>query len=201
MKNKKSIITLAIELTFFIFIVSVWSLSPVPEGERLAEALQDTTSHAKQEDPADSSRRGGMMGGRRGMMQGRGMMGGGMMGGMMGQPVDTTQGKRWVAPTWTDTLTNPVAGNAAAAKAGKTVYANTCAICHGTAGEGNGPAGNNLNPRPANLTLSRVQNQSDGAIFWKITTGYGMMASYKEALSQKQRWEVVDYIRKLGKKE
>ena len=39
----------------------------------------------------------------------------------------------------------------------------------------------------------------DGAIFWKITNGRPPMASYKLALKDSQRWQLVNYIRELGK--
>jgi len=42
-----------------------------------------------------------------------------------------------------------------------------------------------------------VQNQSDGAIYWKITNGNPPMASYKETLTEEQRWQLVNYIREL----
>jgi mono/diheme cytochrome c family protein len=106
----------------------------------------------------------------------------------------------WVAPAWADTLKNPVAGQESAAIAGKKIFSSYCVACHGTGGEGNGPAATGLNPSPANLTLPRVQNQSDGAIFWKISTGRNGMAPYKESLSARQRWALVDFIRSLVNK-
>jgi len=107
--------------------------------------------------------------------------------------------KTWVAPESADTLKNPFKGDKKATEAGKKIYAQLCAVCHGNSGKGDGIAGMSLKPRPADLTSETVQKQSDGAIFWKITTGRPPMASYKATLTDEQRWQVVNYIRTFRK--
>jgi len=106
----------------------------------------------------------------------------------------------WTAPPEADKLKNPLAGNPAATAEGKKLFMSTCNVCHGDKGKGDGPAGLALTPRPANLTSVKVQSQSDGAIFWKITNGNPPMASYKEIFTEEQRWQLVNYIRELGGK-
>ncbi len=105
----------------------------------------------------------------------------------------------WKAPKEADQISNPMKGNADAVKAGKKLYRQQCAICHGDTGKGDGVAGMNLNPRPASFLSERVQNESDGAIFWKITNGNPPMAAYKDLLTEEQRWQLVNYIRTLSK--
>ena len=105
----------------------------------------------------------------------------------------------WKAPAVTDMITNPLKGNAAATAEGKKTFIQICAPCHGDKGKGDGIAGLALNPRPANYTSDKVQLQSDGALFWKITTGRPPMASYQDLLNETQRWQLVNYIRELGK--
>lgn len=141
-----------------------------------------------------------MMG--RGMMNGAmgsGMMGNGMMSGQTGNN-SSQQGGKWIAPASASKVKNPVAGIAAATKEGQELFNSQCVICHGPEGLGNGVAGASLSPHPANLTADSVQDQTDGAIYWKITTGNPPMASYKNVFSDRQRWDLVNYIRKLGKK-
>ncbi len=105
----------------------------------------------------------------------------------------------WIAPKSADNIKNPLAGDANAAKAGKKLYNQMCAVCHGSKGKGDGMAGVNLKPRPSNLASNKVQSQTDGAIFWKISEGRAPMASYKKAFTETQRWQLVNYIRQLAK--
>lgn len=105
----------------------------------------------------------------------------------------------WKAPAEADRISNPLQGNAEASEAGKKIYVQFCVVCHGAKGKGDGIAGMSLNPKPANHTSQKVQAQSDGAIFWKITTGKPPMAAYKGILTDTQRWQLVNYIRELGK--
>lgn len=102
----------------------------------------------------------------------------------------------WKAPPEADNLVNPVKGDKAASDAGAKLFQTQCSVCHGTTGKGDGMAGANLTPRPRNLQSDIVKNQTDGAIFWKITNGRSPMPSFTN-LSDKQRWQLVNYIRKL----
>lgn len=108
--------------------------------------------------------------------------------------------KAWTAPASANNYKNPYKGNANALAAGKSLYTQYCAICHGNKGKGDGVAGVTLKPRPANFTKSTIQAQSDGALYWKITEGRAPMASYKTTLTEQQRWQLVNYIRQLGGK-
>lgn len=108
-------------------------------------------------------------------------------------------GGDWIAPPEAKKLANPLKENANATEAGKKLFQKQCYICHGTKGKGDGVAGMSLNPRPANLTSDKFQSQTDGEIFWKTTTGRNSMPSYKNTLSEEQRWQLVNYIRTLSK--
>ncbi len=103
----------------------------------------------------------------------------------------------WKAPASADKLVNKYKDVKEAVFEGKKIFNAQCAICHGETGEGNGIAGAGLTPRPSNLISDLVQQQSDGAIFWKITNGRPPMASYKKIYTEKQRWQLVNYIRSL----
>lgn len=103
----------------------------------------------------------------------------------------------WVAPEEAERLQNPLAGEKAGAK-GENTFAFNCERCHGISGKGDGVDGATLDPKPSDLTSERVQKQSDGAIFWKISTGRGEMKSFKKELDEKDRWRLVNYIRQLA---
>jgi len=104
----------------------------------------------------------------------------------------------WQAPPEADQLVNPLKGDEASIKKGEKIYQSLCASCHGKTGKGDVPAMQSLRPKPTDLTSEAVQKQSDGAIFWKISEGRGLMASYKNMLSEEDRWALVNYIRSLA---
>ena len=109
------------------------------------------------------------------------------------------QMKTFVAPKTADALVNPLKGNSPATTEGKKTYVTYCAPCHGEKGKGDGVASAGLSKPPADHTSSVVQQQTDGAIFWKISEGNTPMPGYKKGLSETQIWQVVNYIRTLSK--
>ena len=106
-----------------------------------------------------------------------------------GQNVD------WKAPAWADTLKKPFKVNKAVLNEGKLLYTTYCMSCHGKTGNGDGAPGMTFAKKPANFHDADVIRQSDGALFWKLTHGRGGMPAYGTALSEKQRWQIVAYIR------
>ena len=110
------------------------------------------------------------------------------------------QDKRWVAPKYSSDLINPFKGKESATAEGKKIFNQMCVLCHGIYGKGNGEAGLSLEKKPANFLALNVMNQTDGAIFWKITQGNPPMVSYEGLLSEEQRWKLVNYIRELEKR-
>jgi len=105
----------------------------------------------------------------------------------------------WVAPASAKKIKNPVAESKrkASAKAGNKIFKTRCFVCHGNTGKGDGPGGKALNPKPANLTSERVQKQTDGEIFWKISNGRGAMIKWEGILTEKERWNMVNFIRSI----
>jgi mono/diheme cytochrome c family protein len=100
----------------------------------------------------------------------------------------------WAAPADVKNTKNPVKGVGDAKKAVET----NCVSCHGPGGKGDGPAAAALPQKPADWTSDKIQKQSDGEIFWKISNGRGPMPPWN-SLPEKQRWEIVNYIRTLKK--
>jgi len=105
----------------------------------------------------------------------------------------------WIAPAYADTLKNIFIMDAKSISEGKKIYENACWTCHGLDGKGDGPAAEKLNPKPADHTSDKIQKQSDGALFWKMSKGRGEMLPLEKSLSKQQRWKLVCYIRELGK--
>lgn len=104
---------------------------------------------------------------------------------------------KWVAPSSADEIVNPLKNDVNATTNGKKTFKMLCVVCHGAKGKGDGIAGAGITPKPTNLTTAEVQSQSDGAIFWKMEEGRPPMASYKTAIPEKNRWELINYIRTL----
>lgn len=108
--------------------------------------------------------------------------------------------KRWATPSWTDTIKNPLVHITSSADSGKVIYQRICAVCHGASGKGDGVAAAGLTMKPANHTGEVVQSQTDGSLFYELTNGHAPMPSYKKILTDKQRWQLVCYIRTLKPK-
>lgn len=105
----------------------------------------------------------------------------------------------WEAPAAEKAKKNPLPADAATVAQGKKVAEVNCVSCHGAKGKGDGAAAVALNPKPADWTSRKVQAESDGEIFWKLSTGRGAMPSWK-FLPENDRWALVRYIRSLGGK-
>jgi mono/diheme cytochrome c family protein len=106
---------------------------------------------------------------------------------------------KWVVPETATHLSNPIAGNQTVLPEGKKIYMSNCSPCHGNTGKGDGPAAAALNPKPADHTSTVLLKETDGSLYWKISEGRKPMPSYKKALTDAQRWELVNYIRSISK--
>jgi mono/diheme cytochrome c family protein len=106
--------------------------------------------------------------------------------------------EEWKAPERASRRKNPIPADGKSIDAGKVVYAKECFSCHGPEGKGDGPAAAALEKSPGNLSDPKMWEQTDGALFWKITTGKKPMASYENLLTEEQRWYVINYIRTLA---
>lgn len=109
--------------------------------------------------------------------------------------ISFAQTQTWKAPADWKLKKNPVPATDASKEAGKKTYLTLCAPCHGEKGKGNGPLAVTLNPSPANHSSNQFQMQKDGEIFYKIITGKNPMPSYRQALTEQQIWNIVNYIR------
>lgn len=109
-------------------------------------------------------------------------------------------GEEWNAPARAAKKKNPIEANEASFAKGKVVWTKECASCHGDKGKGDGPAVKDLEKKPEDLTLAKTLNQTDGALFWKITEGRKPMASYAQTLNEEDRWHVINYLRTLAPK-
>jgi mono/diheme cytochrome c family protein len=109
---------------------------------------------------------------------------------VLAQNQNYQQDPGWRAPAEAVEKRNPLAERTELAAGGKKLFTRNCVECHGKSGEGLKKA--------ADLQLPKVQDQSDGALFWKITNGNPDrgMPSFSR-LPELQRWQIVLYLRLL----
>lgn len=92
-------------------------------------------------------------------------------------------------------LPNPVPADARSLADGRKEYQINCAVCHGVAGNGDGPA-TLYGMVGMNLVQGPSLSYSDGYIFGIIRNGRGLMPNYNR-IEEMDRWDVVNYIRGL----
>ncbi len=76
-----------------------------------------------------------------------------------------------------------------------------CKQCHGMEGNGEGPMSLRMDPKPRNFTCNLTMDEiSDGQLFWIIKNGSKgtSMPAYSH-LSDEKVWQLIQYIRSLGK--
>lgn len=97
----------------------------------------------------------------------------------------------WNVPETEASVANPTPDDKNSRSSGLSVYNANCKSCHGEKGLGNGiiPA--------ANLSTIEFQQQTDGAMFYKLKQGRGTMPSFK-ALPENDLWHVIHFIRTLS---
>jgi len=117
---------------------------------------------------------------------------------VLGFETISAQSTTWKAPEKADTLENPLENNERILNAGKQIFDQLCAVCHGKTGKGDGVTAATLKPKPADLSDKTVQAQTDGALYWKISEGRPPMPPFKSQLNEKQVWALVTYIRSLN---
>lgn len=85
---------------------------------------------------------------------------------------------------------NPFANDSEAAAAGKKLFEQHCAECHGETADGG--------KRGPSLRVGQLQQATEGDIFWILTNGivrHGMPAWSK--LPEPQRWQIVAFLREF----
>jgi len=92
-------------------------------------------------------------------------------------------------------LVNPTPLSDASLANGRMHYQINCAVCHGDAGGGDGPAAT-LGVPGISIVTDMTKGRSDGYLFGMIRNGRGLMPSYNR-IEDPDRWDVVNYIRGL----
>ncbi len=113
---------------------------------------------------------------------------------------------RWIDPPADyQTQALPDWNDKEAAERGKVLYSQYCQSCHGSDGEGDGPAAAGLSHKPADLNnhFHGMFRHSDHYLFWRISEGGqaepfksegSAMPAFRNVLTPQQRWDVLTYV-------
>ena len=100
-------------------------------------------------------------------------------------------------------LTNPLKNTEKNLTEGESLYQANCSSCHGSGGQGDGPASGGLNPKPQNLAVTQSK-QSDAYLYWRISEGglmepfNSLMPAWRGLLDEDQIWQIITYVRTMG---
>ena len=97
----------------------------------------------------------------------------------------------WIVPDEQAALSNPLDYTLENVKLGKAIYTKNCKSCHGDPGKNNPLA---LVPSPVDIASEKMQINSEGSLFYKITGGKGVMPSFESTISEGDRWLLVSFI-------
>ncbi len=99
--------------------------------------------------------------------------------------------QEWLVPADQKNMANPQDYNLVNVKKGKELYTKNCKSCHGDPGKNNVLP---LVPPPVDITSERMQTNTEGELYFKITNGRGAMPQFKATISDDDRWRIVNYI-------
>ena len=96
-------------------------------------------------------------------------------------------------------LINPLPLTRAIIDRGRQSYLYYCVQCHGPGLDGKATVGQSFYPLPTFLLDPRVQAQSDGELFLKISLGYKRQPPLYATVAQEDLWAVIHYLRAVAR--
>jgi len=80
-------------------------------------------------------------------------------------------------------------------KSGENIFQKNCKSCHGDPGKQNWAK---IVPPPGDPASDEFQKQTDGEMFFRVTSGKTPMPQFGNILSEDERWQVISYIRSFN---
>jgi mono/diheme cytochrome c family protein len=93
-------------------------------------------------------------------------------------------------------LRSPFPDDDASADRGRALFLDRCAGCHNVDGHGRGPVGRYFPPAP-DLALDTIKAKTDGYIYGTISLGGKAMPPMGEGLDERDRWDLVRFVRRI----
>jgi len=105
----------------------------------------------------------------------------------------------WSAPSAAKSLRNPFPPTSEAMESARTNYTAHCQSCHGADGDGRGERSERLSIAPADFRDAHAMGlRTDGELFWIITEGHEPMPAFRGTMTEEQRWQMVEYVRRFA---
>lgn len=109
------------------------------------------------------------------------------------------QNKQWKVPEEAKLRKIPIQPSPSALAAARAMYLDKCVQCHGETGKGDGPDAAMYDPGPASLNdAKRMNDVTDGELFYEISEGRKPMPAFKKRLTEEQRWQLVLLVRSFA---
>jgi mono/diheme cytochrome c family protein len=95
-------------------------------------------------------------------------------------------------------MANPVPADEVSLQRGEILFSVHCSVCHGRRGRGDGPVVAYWRAdarRPADLAAERFSQYPDSLLYGVITQGVGGMPALRENMTERQYWDVINFVR------
>jgi Ni/Fe-hydrogenase subunit HybB-like protein len=103
----------------------------------------------------------------------------------------------WSVPEDKSQKVSPFKFSSETIKKGEAIFQKNCISCHGEPSKA--AFNRDMVPAPGDPAGSKFQSQTDGALFYKMTTGRAPMPEFKNILTEEERWQVISYIRSFNR--
>ena len=110
------------------------------------------------------------------------------------------QNRPWTVPDSARAMKNPIPPSSADLDSIRPIYREKCSVCHGASGRGDGHDASLYDPKPTDFTnTERMSGITDGELFYKLTEGHRPMPSFRNRLTDEQRWRMVMLMRAFSR--
>lgn len=104
-------------------------------------------------------------------------------------------GQEWVVPPEKKARLSDTQFTDETVKSGTQMYQINCKSCHGDPGKNNVTK---LVPLPPDPVSPKMQQNTDGDLYYKIQEGRGPMPSFKNSLTSTEIWQIIAYMRSFN---